>query len=272
MVGPDWMRIFPDADHRWVMGLKRSSLPEFFTPCDPTGAVLAERASWLAADPEKYAALLPETAPALRDTVDLAHALGTPIDRSLAPFEQLLALGRTWECDFVWMHPDGNQEHRLIGGVVCFPSYWALREKLGLTMSQTHQPVPGLNTTLDRQIEAFFARLVPGIPWERENANYSGSTELNQHPTQRVQRLDAKSNIENIMIRLEHQLLLKFAASGSTLFAIRIEVVPLLRLREQPEAAQRLARLLETMSSEAARYKNVDDVRGTIIAWLRGER
>ena len=56
---PDWTRIFPDADHRWVMGLRPGDSADFFAPRDTSSAVCAERAHWLAEDALAYAALLP---------------------------------------------------------------------------------------------------------------------------------------------------------------------------------------------------------------------
>jgi hypothetical protein len=251
------------------MGLRRGDATAFLGPRDATGLVLAERDRWLTEAPENYAALTPAAEPALADTVALAQMLGATIERSRAPWDQLLALGRIWEADFVWMYPDGAGAHRLTGGVVCFPSSWALGDKLGRTMSDTHRPVPGLNAALDCQIETFFAKMIPGVAWTRENANYSRVPDLNQHPTRPRRAVDATVTADEFWIRLEHQLLLKFPFSGSILFAIRVEVIPLRELLESPEGAVRLARLLDTMPAAAAEYKSVAQARDVIVPMLR---
>jgi hypothetical protein len=271
-VPPDWDRIYPDADHRWVMGLRPGDAADFFATRDATGAVCAERARWLADDAAKYAALLPEAEPALRDTVALARTLGTTIDAALPASLQLLALGRAWEPDFVWMHPDGDGIHRLIGGVVCFPSSWALRDKLGRPMSEVHGPVPGLNAELGRQIETFFARQALGVAWTRENSNYSRDAQLNHHPSRPRRPLDATVTADEVWIRVEHQLLLKLPRSGSVLFGIRLEIIPLPRLMEGAQAAARLARVFSTMSPAAAVYKGVAEARTALVALLRQTR
>lgn len=267
-VSPDWRRIFPDADHRWVMGLRPGDAAEFFAGQDATGAVCAERVRWLAEDADTYSALPREAEPALIETVELARSLGTNIDASLSAREQLLALGRVWEPDFVWMHSDDHGTHRLIGGVVCFPSAWALREKLGRPMSEVHEPVPGLNDGLARNIETFFARQEPGTVWIRENANYSRDAELNHLPSRPRRPLDATITVEEFFIRLEHQLLLKLSRSGSILFGIRVEVVPLTHLLRDRDATARLARLLSTMSPAAAAYKGVAAAQSKLVVLL----
>lgn len=268
-ISPEWLRAFPNSDHKWVMGLRRSDAAAFLAPRNNAGAVRAERARWLVEDPHTYAALTPAAEPALHETVALANTHGAHIDATLAPWVQLLALGRAWDFDFAWMHDDGAGAHRVIGGCVCFPSSWALRDKLGKTMSETHAPVPGLNAAMDRQIETFFAKMVAGESWVRENANYSRVPALNQHPSQPHPPLDATVTAGEFWIRLEHQLLLKLPASLSILFAIRVETFSLLQVMEDTIAASRLARWLETMPADAAAYKSVTEARNAILPLLR---
>ncbi len=252
------------------MGLRPGDAATFFAARDATGAVCAERACWLSEDPAEYAALLPEAEPVLEETVVLARALGTPVDTELPPFEQLLALGRVWEPDFVWMHPDADGLHRLIGGVVCFPSEWALRDKIGRTMHEVHGPVPDLNATLGRQIEAFMTKQAPGAAWVRENVNFSRDAALNHHPARPSQPIDATIKAEEFWFRFEHQLLLKLTKSGSVLFGIRIETIPLSQVLADRAAAQRLAEVFETMSPDAATYKGIAAARSALIALCSG--
>jgi hypothetical protein len=266
---PDWARIFPDADHRWAMGLRPASAAEFFAPIDDGGDVCRERAQWLADNPERYAALPTEAEPALRDTLRLARELGVEIDQGLSPLEQMLALGRLWEPDFVWMRPDDAGTHRLIGGVLCFASSWDLREKLGRPITEIHSPVPGLNEILARQIETFLSRLTPGAAWTRENANYSRDALLNHHPSRVRRRLDATVTPGEFFIRLEHQLLMRLFPSGDILFGIRLEIVPVAEVLRDPQATAGLARALTTISPAAAAYKGIAEARPTLVALLQ---
>ena len=265
---PDWLRFFPDADHRWRMGLRRGEAAAFFAPGETATEVLAERAHWLATDPESYVALMPAAEPGLRETVQLAREWGAKIEPAQSPWDQLLCLGRTWEADLVWLVADEEGVSRVAGGVVCFPSSWALREKLGQTLGETHRPVPGMDAALDRPMEVFLDRLVPGEAWLRENAGYSGSAERNQHPDQPHRALTATVSVDEVWIRLEHQLLLKLPVSQALLFGIRVEVVPLRWVRDVPWAAARLTRLLRTLSPQAAEYKGLSEARAGLVAQL----
>ncbi len=261
----DWNRIFPDADHRWSIGLQRGDLAEFLAVRDRSGAVCAERRRWLDAAPETYAALLPESIAALQETLELARSLGAKIEETKTPWEQLLSLGKAWEVDIAWMHPDGQGTHRLVGGVVCFPSSWDLREKLGLPMTEVHAPVPLLNDALARQIETFLSRQQPGVAWTRENVSFSRDAELNHHPARHLRPLDSTVTPDNVFVRLEHQLLLKLPTSGSILFGIRVEVVPLNDLPWTAQTRDRMVRLLSTIAPDVAVYKGIADSMQTLI-------
>ena len=59
-MSPTWHRLFPAADFRMPIGLRRGSAAEFWSRWDPTGAVLAERRRWLMSHPEHFGACLPE--------------------------------------------------------------------------------------------------------------------------------------------------------------------------------------------------------------------
>lgn len=265
----DWRRIYPQPTHRWYMGVRHGDLAKFFADNESSAAARAERDHWLTTDPQKYTALLPEALPALRDTVELARGLGVEIDAAADPHSQLLALGRAWEPDFVWMHPTPEGQHRLIGGVVCFPSRWSLHEKLGHPMTEIHAPVPGLNELLAKPIEAFMARQKPGEVWVRENVNFARDQRLNYHPDQPHTPIDETISPEEFWFRFEHQLLLKLSPSGSVLFGIRIEILPLAKVSADPFVAQRLADIFETMSPDAARYKGIASARDRLVAICR---
>lgn len=266
---PDWNRLFPDGDHRWAMRLRRGEVRDFFAPRDPSRSILVDREQWLRDDPEKYAALGPESESALQDTLDLAASIDVAVDRTLPPFEQLLALSRVWEPDFVWMHPGKNGDYRLTGGVLCFPSSWALHEKLGRPMQEIHEPVPGLNSLLGSRIDQFLASLAPGVVWTRENVGYSRDSERNHHTSRPRRRLVASIQADEVWVRVEEQLLLKLAPSGSVLFGIRVDVYPLAEVLRDVQALPRLIRSLETMTPEAAAYKGLTDAREQLIAMAK---
>lgn len=269
---PDWKRIFPDTDHRWIMGLRQGELADFFEPLDPTGMMLQEHVHWLNEDLEKYSALLPEARGAMNETVELARSRGATIDSDASDSEKLKALAGFWEPDLVWMHPDAQGIYRLAGGLVAFPSSWALREKLGRPMPEIHEPVPGLNEALSRQIDTFLQKQAPGVVWRRENWSLARDNHLNHHLSRPRKRLDETVTVNEVWIRLEHQLLLKLPRSGSILFGIHVELIPLTAVQSDAFAAARFARILSTISESAAAYKGFATARSALVAMLQSEQ
>ena len=285
--------LFPRGHHRWVMGLRRAeSLTEYFADQDPTGAVRQQRAAWFAQHPELYFAAQidpgdPLCATVCQEMQTLARETGrdvapiavadvsgsqSPSDSTIShplPSHALQSYAALWEPDLVWMAPDAAGRYRLIAGCVCFPSSWAVTEKLGLTMADIHAPVPGLNAALERQIDTFLTQLRPQEIWRRDNWNLASDDELNHHPSRPQIPWATEFQPSQVTIRFEHQLLLRLPRSGVILFGIRIALLPLPELLKFPPACERWATLIETMSPAAAAYKNLLPIRAPLLDCLR---
>ncbi len=138
----DLTGLFPDADYEFHLTLRRGEPQEFFGVRDPAGRVLAERARWIREEPQRYAALQPEGAPLLGEFSAMAGGWCLP------PFENVQTLATSCEPDVLLLSPDADGEFRLRGGALCFPTAWALEDKIGRRMEVVHAPVPGLNQAL----------------------------------------------------------------------------------------------------------------------------
>lgn len=254
------------------MGLRPTEAATFFAPTADAAEVLAERRQLLDVDPDRYTALTQAAEPAIDETAEWLLAVASCDVADVATAAdvraRLLALGRRLEADLVWMHPRGDDAHRLIAGVVCFPSSWDVHEKLERPMRMIHAPVPGLDEALGRQVDRFLAKLEPGAVWTRENWSVAADPRLNHHPTLPKTPFPDDLRADQVWIRLEHQLLVRMPRSGSVLFAIHVEPVPLPKIVAQPKIAARLARLLETMSPAALDYKRLATARDAIVRLL----
>jgi len=176
-------------------------------------------------------------------------------------------LGRTWEPDFVIL--DRVAPHQVMGGCVCFPSGWSLREKIGKSLFLTHAPVPGLNDDLGANISKLLSRIDAHQFFQRTNWGLTGAAELDQHPRHKIPAIGAEADPQSVYLRIEWQVLT--AISGAALlFGIRVFHVPVETLKESPELALRLARNLETMPDPVARYKRLDQCREMLVRYLRG--
>jgi hypothetical protein len=237
---------------------------------------LAERARWLAAEPERYAALRPDGVPLLEEFSALATAWGLPAPILPDPARAadqgaggsaIHALGAALEPDVLLLLPDASGQFRLVGGALCFPTQWALVEKIGHTLEVIHGVVPGLNLALASPIQQFLAKLKPGAAFFRDNWGLSASDELNLHPSRRIRAPAPPVALEQLWLRVEHQALIALPKTGGIAFGIRIELHRLDEVARGPAAAG-LRRALGTMPSEIVVYKGLKSVHTQIMGML----
>lgn len=262
----DWSRLFSTDSFRWQMGLRTGDAHAFFAPTLEGDEILAERKHWLDESPADYAALTEADQPLLEELRQFAIKGGT-----LGPAAgcSLETLGRELEPDFVLLTPSTNGPV-VAGGVVCFPSSWSLPEKVGLTLDQTHHPVPGLNPELGERIRTALERLPPGGAWKRENWGLSRDGERNHHTHRSRKRLDKTVEPNEVWLRVEHQILYRLPQTNAYLFGIRLTITPFVELVQNPDARIGVRRALETMPDEIAKYKGLLRAREQIASWLKG--
>jgi heme-dependent oxidative N-demethylase alpha subunit-like protein len=254
--------LLPDGDYRFHLTLRRGDPRDFFRAHDPSGQMRAERARWLAAEPERYARLQPEGGPLL------AELAGLCAQWEAAQETGLVGLGAALEPDFLLLARDEAGAFRLRGGVLCFPTGWALEEKLGQTIDFIHGVVPGLNPALGNPIQQFLGRLKPGVAFHRDNWGIAATAELNLHPARAMPPPRPPVALDRLWLRVEHQALLALPRTGGVLFGIRIALHRLDEVASDPAAAAGLRRALATMPDDLAAYKRLEAVRPELTALL----
>jgi hypothetical protein len=268
-------RIFPEEDFRLKMRFERGCPADFFRQSEAATVVLTERSHWLEQAADTVTLMTAAAAPLMAEVLELAHSWGTLPEGSevaqllnLSALDQCRWLCRRWETDFLLLKPDAEGAFRLCGGALCFPSHWDLGTKMGRTVAEIHDPVPGLNAALGRSIDGFLEKIRPEISWERHNWGLTRSPELNQHPSRELPGLDAKVELDEVWWRLEDQSLIALPRSGGVLFGIRVTVHPLREVRDHAAARAGLVQALETMPAGMATYKGVAAARARICTLL----
>ena len=265
--------LFPDAAFRHRMRFQPGTVASFFGRTPNHEALLAERRRWLDADASAYVGALPEGAALLDEALALLRSAQVldadfPAHPLAGPGEKAVALGRCLEPDFMLLRPDESDTFRLVAGCVCFPSSWSLAEKMGHPLEFIHGVVPELNAQLARPIHMFLAKLPPGEASQRSNWGLSRSPELNQHPSRHLRRLDATVELDEVWLRVEHQILVRLPQTGGILFGIRLANHPLSELQRDADLKHRFRLALETMSEAMAEYKSVASARARLVALL----
>jgi dimethylamine monooxygenase subunit A len=271
----DWSELFPDQDYRFSMGLQQGDPAKFFSPTAEYSAAIAERRQWLAGGAERYAALFSEGIPLLAEARGLAQKWQT-LPEFLPPqstdpaaaWDDLLALGRNWETDFLLLSLERQDPPRLVGGCVCFPSAWNLEEKMGRRIDFIHEAVPGLNASMGRSISTFLNKLRPDVAWLRANWGLAAVGERNLHPARGLPRLRAPLTLDEVWLRIEDQALVALPENGGVLFGIRLTTHPLREVIQHPLAKQGLSRALRTMPDAMIEYKGLSAARESLITLL----
>jgi hypothetical protein len=267
--------LFSDADYRFQPALRRGSAAEFFRPTTAHTELCAERKRWLGSEPHLYSATIPDVHQLLEECVALAAEWGNISEnegQSLSKIKETsqlcVHLGELWEPDFLLLKPNGADDFVLLGGCVCFPSSWRLDEKIGRPLHFIHGAVPELNAQLGRSIASVLRGLKTGSAWLRHNWGLTRSTELNQHPSRTLPRLDASVAFDEVWLRVEHQALVALPNSGGVLFGLRIALHPLAEVNADETARKRLTHALQTMPENIAAYKGIATARGKLLELL----
>jgi hypothetical protein len=278
----DPLRSLTDGPFRFQMALRPGPGAPFFCPTPHHAEVMAERKSLLSTHPHLYAASLTGTSELLNAAAALVHHWtsdtdSAPAPRPPAPHQATAATlaawcaetGAAWEPDWVVLRRDPDATYRLVAGVVCFPSGWALDEKMGRPLDEIHAPVPGLNHALSRQIHTFLERLKPGAAWWRDNWGLSAVSARNHHPSIHQRPLAETASLSDTWLRYEEQLLAQLPGSQDVLFGIRVGRVRLAEILPFPEVTRRLAHALRTMPEDVAAYKGIALARPTLLRQLQ---
>jgi hypothetical protein len=226
---------------------------------------LNERRRWLAQSPDDYALLRDEGRPAWNEFTTVASDWTGEVVAS-DPVEA----GGQLEPDVVLLCRDGAGTYRVAGGVVVFPSHWALPDKMGLNLLEVHGVVPGLNTAIGPAIDRYLDKLKPGHAATRSNWGIAATAAWNLHPKTNPPPLAAGLRPEQMWLRVEHQFLTPLPQTGAMLFGIRIELPRLDQVLADEELRPRIHRALKTMPADVTRYKGLSDVLPALVA-LSGE-
>jgi len=263
--------LFPAGGYRFHLTLRRQEPAEFFRAQDSTGSLLREKRRWLTTDPRRHAALLPEGRPLLDEFAVWAAAWATPDGAKpgpTGPGASIHEVGSLYEPDILFLTADAAGQFRLRAGIVCFPSGWALEEKLGHPLEFIHDVVPGLNAALGASIQQFLSRLRPGSAYFRANWGLAATADLNLHPARGIQPPIPPVQLDRLWIRVEEQVLLSLPQTRGIVFGIRIALQRLDELVRDPAAAAGLRESLRTMPAAMAAYKGIEQIRTELIERL----
>ena len=155
---------------------------------------------------------------------------------------------------------------RLRAACVCFPSRWDLASKIGTTLDDIHDPVPGYDRELARPTNAFFERLKPDRSFWRLNWTLLDSPRLFQPASA---RRTPRSDIDEWYFRVERQTLRSLPRTKAVVFTIRTYVTSAAALCSRDETfAETLIRAIASAPTSMQEYKGwtgvAEQLRGAL--------
>ena len=216
------------------MGLVRLSEGEWLEP-EPD---LAARAAGFAEWPQGLQLTSEAEAPG-RELAAMLGVEGALPEAALACHEDICLLTL----------PEGDEQYRLIGAAVAWPSDWHPEDKIGLPLRALHAPIAGYEEQLATGVDRFMATLKPGAIYGRCNWFIAATGErrwlADKPPGEAFAQVTAENAGETLFVRSERQTLRRLPETGAILFTIGIYVEPLGNL-SQPNIAM-LASAAQTL-------------------------
>ena len=143
---------------------------------------------------------------------------------------------------------EGNDQYRLVGAAVAWPSDWTPADKMGLPLRALHAPIQGYEEQLASGVDHFMAKLRPGAIYGRCNWFIAATGEqrwVADPPEQAFAHVTPQNAGETLFVRSERQTLRRLPQTGAILFTIGIYVSPLGSL--SPSNRQRLAQAMTSL-------------------------
>lgn len=149
---------------------------------------------------------------------------------------------------------------RLVAICFCFPSSWVPKERIGMTLTDIHQPVADGDRlrAMSQRIAETMADPAQGS-FRRHVWTISNSGELSQHPANKSVAVPA--DINDLWFRLETQTTVPLGDGESSVFFVRVETEPLSTFWNNPEQRETLLASINSMTDGVLEYKNLHHIK-----------
>ncbi|KAK5987039.1 hypothetical protein PT974_11155 [Cladobotryum mycophilum] len=212
--------------------------------------------------PQRYPTMFRIEGTQLRNSVTgKSHSINM---QELSHSQMLQNLGESVEEDFYFMCPDEKGEIRFQGYIACFPGGFLSLARVGMSMREIHQPVPGYEERIAKGADRYLQRLQPGDFIERMNWSLQvDGPDLfrldgnNYYPEQGEEALAEDAELVDVSasyLRVEHQTLNRLPKTKAVIFCVRSYLTSLEDIKKEGNAAALLSSI-QSMPEKLGDYK-----------------
>jgi len=200
-------------------GVGRVAIEDWLTQSDTYAAQMAYRRELMAAKREAVFQSTPDAEAACKELRDIICAEGGhPKSETEHP---LIDAASHFQEDLCILQKRGDQ-HILTAAVMCFPSSWNLRDKIGRSIDSIHEPVPEFSN-VSNIVERMLSAIRVEQPLGRANFLIYTDPELHQPRGEGIAKpIDPKAPR---YIRVERQTFRRLPKSLAVVFAIHTYIV-----------------------------------------------
>ncbi len=169
---------------------------------------------------------------------------------------------------------EGDNQYRLIGAAVAWPTDWHPKNKIGLPLRALHAPIAGYEEQLATGVDRFMETLKAGPIYGRCNWFIAPTGErrwiADAPPEQAFAHVTADNAGETLFVRSERQTLRRLPQTGAILFTIGIYVEPLGKLSADNIAM--LSKAVQSLVSGEGDRRGAPAYSNSLIAFAAQRR
>ncbi|PHH86151.1 hypothetical protein CDD83_10651 [Cordyceps sp. RAO-2017] len=184
--------------------------------------------------------------------------LGTKHD--LAATEPLRVLLDNVPEDFALVlrdHESGCYYFR--AGIICSAVGWSLGQKMGLSLSAIHRPVPDFEEKIAFSVDRFFTKMAAPNPIQRASWGLEVGQPLYLPSTHddflAREHQNPDLGPEDVFLRVDWQTLRRLPLSGAVLFNFKALFTPISEFRDEPYVPSLLLKVLNEGKENIMKYK-----------------
>ncbi len=195
-------------------------------------------------------------------------------DSSSLPVAPLDWVGRQVQEDLIIL----NQVGEVVAGQLCFPSGWALHEKLGKQFLDVHAPLPAVTNPMIQSANKFLERIPVGKSFVRNNWGFRLGDQLDMSSkyskiyreklVDELPSLSYESFGDKIFVRIEHQTLTRLPDSNFVLFTIHTFHSSLREETSDPQRARTMLSFLKGVPKDLIDYKIITPFYVQLLEYL----